>query len=160
MCADPEPGEVFVLLDGECAMVDAYSGRPEASDPFEVHRGMSRVLLHHREGHVSQLLNVVRQLVHVSPEVGGCSVSHRSVHRPSRRSRRASSARWSSRPAATSASISRSHNSASNSANHARKASMSDGCSLRIASSISCIELMVSSYQESIQDTSGVRTLV
>jgi hypothetical protein len=74
-------------------MMKTHSGRPEATDFLEMHRGMPGVPLHQRKGCTSQLLNVSGQSVEMLPEVGCGSVSHRSVHRPSRRSRRASSAR-------------------------------------------------------------------
>lgn len=48
MGADPEPYESVERFDGEGAVVSPDPGRPEAADPLEMERRMTRVLLQSR----------------------------------------------------------------------------------------------------------------
>lgn len=104
MRSDPEPQHIALVFHGHCPVVEANTDGPEATDLLEVERWMTWVLAQQGIAPVGETLDVCGQMTIVDPETWGRSVSHRSVHRPSRRACTASCARDSSRPAATSSS--------------------------------------------------------
>jgi hypothetical protein len=104
MRSNPEPQDITFVFHGHRSVVDADTDRPETTDLLEMQRGMTWILAQQRIAPVGKALDICWQVTIVGPKTWGRSVSHRSVHRPSRRAWIASCARESSRPAATSSS--------------------------------------------------------
>jgi len=104
MRSDPEPQDIALVLHGHCSIVDTDTDGPETTSLLEAQRWMTWILAQQSITSISKTLDVCWQVTIVGPKTWGRSVSHRSVHRPSRRSCIASCARDSSLPAATSSS--------------------------------------------------------
>ncbi len=104
MRSNPEPQDTALVFHGHRSVVDADTDGPETTGLLEVQRGMTWILVQQRIAPVGKALDVCWQVTIVGPKTWGRSVSHRSVHRPSRSSCMASCAKDSSRPAATSSS--------------------------------------------------------
>jgi hypothetical protein len=89
MTADPEPYEPVRDLDRDGAIVSTDPDRPEATDPLEVKRWMTRVLLQAGIGLIGELLDARWQGPVKRPEIGGCVVRQSGVVLPAAWSRRA-----------------------------------------------------------------------